>query len=321
MKGIADGVWPVMITPFTANNQIDYTAVEKIIDYYAASGCAGIFAVCQSSEMFFLNREERMELARFVIDHGHRKNLGVVVSGHVAESVEDQIAEAQQIVDMNADAYVFISNQFATQDESELVVKNRIQYLIDHIDCDCFGIYECPYPYKRVISPELLNWIANTGKFAFLKDTCCDLNMLKAKVEAVKGTPLKIFNANGSTMLESLKMGIAGYSGVMANFHADLWVWLCNHYRDPKESERVEKMMNFLGCASMVERQIYPVNCKYHMNLLGVPMTLVTRTRDPEELICGKVIKATAEEYPSSGILEIDQFYACEQMFRKSFFG
>lgn len=321
MKEIANGVWPVMITPFTADNKIDFVAVQGIIDYYAANGCAGIFAVCQSSEMFFLTKEERMELAKYVIEHGHEKGLGVVVSGHVAESVEDQIAEAQQIVDMGADSYVFISNQFAKPDESEEVAKERIQYLIDHIKADSFGIYECPFPYKRLISPELLKWIANTGKFAFLKDTCCDLDQLKAKCEAVKGTPLKIFNANGATMLESMRMGVVGYSGVMANFHADLWAWLCANFDNPAEAERVEKMMNFLGAASMVERQIYPVNCKYHMNLMGVPMTLVTRTRNPEELTNGKVTAATAEQYPSSAIIEIDQYYACEQMFRKAFFG
>lgn len=321
MKEIANGVWPVMITPFTADNKIDYVAVQGIIDYYATHGVTGIFAVCQSSEMLFLTKDERMELAKYVIDHGHAAGMGVVVSGHVAPAVEDQIAEAQQIVDMGADSYVFISNQFAKQDEGEDVVKERIQYLIDHINCDSFGVYECPLPYKRILSPELLGWMARTGKFAFLKDTCCDLDMLKAKAEAVKGTPLKIFNANGATMLESLRLGIAGYSGVMANFHSDLWAWLCENYDKPELAERVETMMNFLGAASMVECQVYPVNCKYHMNLMGVPMTLVTRSRNPLELTAGKVTAATAEQTPSSKIMEIDQYYACEQMFRKAFFG
>ena len=247
--------------------------------------------------------------------------MGVIASGHVAESVEDQIAEAQAIVDMGVDSYVFISNQFAAPDESEEVVKERIQYLIDHVQADSFGIYECPYPYKRVISPELLKWIASTGKFAFLKDTCCDLDILKAKCEAVKGTSLKIFNANAATLLESMRMGVAGYSGVMANFHSDLYAWLIENYQNPAEAERVEEMMAFLGATSMVECQVYPVNCKYHMNLMGVPMTLVTRTRKPDELTWNKVTTATAEQYPSSKIIEIDQFYACEQMFRKAFFG
>ena len=76
----------------------------------------------------------------------------------------------------------------------------------------------------------MLKWLADTGRFAFLKDTCCELDQIRAKCEAVKGTGLKIFNANGATLLESLRMGCAGYSGVMANFHTRFYAWLCQNY-------------------------------------------------------------------------------------------
>ena len=51
-KTIAGGVWPVMITPFTEDKKIDYDAVLRIIEWYDKNGVDGIFAVCQSSEMF-----------------------------------------------------------------------------------------------------------------------------------------------------------------------------------------------------------------------------------------------------------------------------
>lgn len=318
MKEIKNGVWPVMITPFTADNQIDYPAVKAIIDFYKESGCAGVFAVCQSSEMFFLTKEERLELAKVCIDYCHELGLGVVVSGHVAPAVEDQIAEAQAVIDMGADSYVFISNQFGAPEDSEEVVKERIAYLLDHIQGDSFGIYECPYPYKRVISPELLKWIASTGKFAFLKDTCSSLEMLKAKCEAVEGTDLKIYNANGATLLESMRMGVAGYSGVMANFHPDLYAWLCDHFADEDKQETVEQLMAFLGAASTIECQVYPINAKYHMNLCGVPMTLVSRTKDPDLLTFGLPTTVEGNPYASSKIIEIDQFYAVTNLIRKT---
>ena len=49
MEKIAKGVYPVMITPFTADNQVDWEAVDQIVEFYAKLGCDGIFAVCQSS--------------------------------------------------------------------------------------------------------------------------------------------------------------------------------------------------------------------------------------------------------------------------------
>lgn len=301
---IADGVWPVMITPFTQENKIDYDAVSRIIDWYDKKGVAGIFAVCQSSEMFELSSKERYELSKFIVKNAP-KHMGIIASGHVAEKVEDQIREAQDMIDLGIQSYVFISNQFAREDEGEEVARDRMEYLIDHIEADSFGIYECPAPYKRLISPELLKWCAGTGKFSFLKDTCCDLDQLKAKCDAVKGTDLKIFNANAATLLESLKMGCAGYSGVMANFHADLYVWLVDHYRE--EPDRAKIMMNFLGAASMTECQVYPVNSKYHMNLEGISMTTRSRRQD-HNLLTG------------SKKLEIEELHAITETFRQSFF-
>lgn len=304
MKIIANGVWPVMITPFTKENKIDYEAVLRIIEWYDNMGVAGIFAVCQSSEMFFLSREERLQLARFVISNAP-KHMEVIVSGHVAEKVDDQIREAREMLELGADSYVFIANQFAKEGEDDGVAQRKIEYLINRVEGNAFGIYECPVPYKRVLSPELLRWCADTGKFAFLKDTCCDLGQLQAKCEAVAGTPLKIFNANSATLLESLRMGCAGYSGVMANFHPDLYVWLCQNFE--KEPERAEEMLPFLGAASIVECQIYPVNAKYHMRLEGIKMELTTRTKDAALLT-------------SSKKMEIEQFYKVTQMFRRYFY-
>ena len=76
---IKSGVWPTMITPFTDAGEIDYGMVEKLIEWYIERGVAGIFAVCQSSEMFFLNDEEKVELAKFIVDHVNGR-VGVVAT-------------------------------------------------------------------------------------------------------------------------------------------------------------------------------------------------------------------------------------------------
>lgn len=276
-SSIAHGVWPVMVTPFTENNTIDYDGVLEILHWYEKQGVQGIFAVCQSSEMFFLSWEERLQLIKFIIKHAP-KGMGIIASGHVESNVDDQIRQAQAFIETGIDSFVFITNQFAKQGESEDVAKKRIEYLLENIEGESFGIYECPYPYKRLVSPDLLSWCAQTGKFGFLKDTCCSIPELKAKINAVAGTPLKVFNANAATLLESLKMGAGGYSGVMANFHANLYVWLCKHFKE--EPQKAAKVQDLLGMASIVECQYYPVNAKYHLGLEGLDVNLFSRVQD-----------------------------------------
>ena len=86
-KNFNNGVWPVMLTPFTDDNRVDYDSLEKLINWYIENGVAGLFADCQSSEMFFLSLEERVELARFIKEKAAGR-VPVVASGHISDMIE-----------------------------------------------------------------------------------------------------------------------------------------------------------------------------------------------------------------------------------------
>lgn len=275
IKTIPGGVYPTMITPFTEDNKVDYNAVEQMIGWYTGK-VDGIFAVCQSSEMFWLSFEERLELMRFIREHAP-KDMAIVASGHTAEQLDDQIEQAKRFIDTGIDSYVFISNRFAKEDESDDVFLENVDYVVNRIPQIALGIYECPYPYRRLLKPEVLGTLAQGGRFTFLKDTCCDAAVIRQKIEAAKGTPLKVFNANSASVLQTLRDGAAGFSGVMANFHPEIYRWLCQNFRE--QPEKAEQVQSFLGLASVVERQIYPTNAKYYLSLEGLDITPVTRSR------------------------------------------
>ena len=280
LKPIARGVYPTMITPYTADNKIDYNAVEQILNWYSDRGCAGVFAICQSSEIFFLSFEERYELLKFVMEHAP-ENLTVVASGHTADDLDTQLYEAQRFMELGAQGYVFISNRLAKQDESDDVFLKNVDRFLKALPDTAFGVYECPYPYKRLMQPKTLGKLARTGRFSFLKDTCCDLELIRQKLDAVKGTGLEIFNANGALLLESLKLGCAGYSGVMANFHPELYAWLCSNFET--QPEKAELVGAVLGFFSVAECQTYPINAKYYMGLEGLELGYTSRARSVEE--------------------------------------
>ena len=292
-----------MLTPFTENNEVDYEALGKLVDWYIEKGVNGLFADCQSSEMFFLSLEERVKIGEFVKKHADGR-VPVVTSGHISDSLEDQAKELTAIAGTGADAVILLTNRLAKENESDEVWLENLKKLLEMIPKDVpLGFYECPYPYKRIISPELLKWCANTGRFYFIKDTSCDIENMKAKLEVIKGTNLKLFNANTSTLLETLELGASGYSGVMANFHPELYVKLCNIYKE--DSSKARKIADFLTVASLIERQVYPVNAKFYQKSIGNFNSIMTRTRDIKEL-------------NATGILEIQQFVRFNEEFEKT---
>lgn len=275
------GLWPVMITPFTKEGQIDYASLEKLIAWYEGHGATGLFAACQSSEIFFLSLRERRDLVAFVKQHAH---VPVVASGHVSENVWDQIEELTAMREAGADALIMITNRLCVPGHAQDSIIPRLEMMLKHLPKDVpLGFYECPHPFKRLITDEELKWCAESGRFAFMKDTCCDMPTIARRIEILKGSPLHLFNANTTTFLDSLKAGGAGFSGVMMNFHMDLYRWLWDNWE--KEPEKARQVQDFLTVFSEIERQVYPVNAKYHLSAIeGVLADTHTRVK-PDTLL------------------------------------
>lgn len=221
---LPDGVWPTMITPFKKNQKtqqlsIDWPIVDRLVTWYIASGCSGIFTVCQSSEMFHLSNTERLELAEHVSSVVN-KRAAVVACGTFDGSIEDQARFIQKMA-KHVQAVVVITSMMAKKDDNDEVWKTNVKKLIALTPGVPLGLYECPQPYKRLLNPELLKWCAGTGRFFFHKDTCCQTTEIKAKVLAaasVPNCPFRFYNANVATLLVSLDFGGHGFSGISANF-------------------------------------------------------------------------------------------------------
>ena len=270
------GVWPVMLAPFTEDGQIDYHGLGELVEWYIANGSSGLFAVCQSTEMFCLTLEERVGYARFVKEKAAGR-VPVIASGHISDSFEDQAEELKAIAATGVDAVILITNRLARQDESDEVWMANLERLLAALPEDIkLGFYECPYPYKRLLTADMIRKCARTGRFYFLKDTCCDIGQIREKLKAADGTNMKLYNANTATLRESLLSGAAGYSGVMANMQCRLYARLCT---DPSGS-RMEELSDALTICALIERQVYPVNAKYYLQRCGLPITTVTRTKD-----------------------------------------
>ena len=279
-----------MITPYKKDGSIDYETAEKYVDWYFENGLDGIFAVCQSSEIFFLSLEERVELNRIVykrakeLEKKSGKNFVVVSSGHISETIEGQAEELTKIWESGTDALILITNRLDINNEGDDVFIENGNKLLSMLPPDAkLGFYECPYPYKRLVTPKILDWCKSTGRFTYMKDTCCDAKVIKERVEQLKGSGFKLLNANCQTLLQSMRDGGDGYCGIMANYHPALYSWLGSNF--DKEPEKAELIQSMIGTFGFTESALpYPLSAKYHMNLCGIPTENIARNRKSEEM-------------------------------------
>ncbi|MBR3997646.1 MAG: dihydrodipicolinate synthase family protein, partial [Clostridia bacterium] len=121
------GAYPTMITPYTDGGDIDWKAVEELTEWYWKRGCQGIFASCQSSEIWFLSEDDRVKLAetvkktadRLQAEDKSRAPMTVVASGHTSDDLDDQVRELTRIAGTGVDSVIFITNRFDIENTSD----------------------------------------------------------------------------------------------------------------------------------------------------------------------------------------------------------
>jgi 4-hydroxy-tetrahydrodipicolinate synthase len=206
-------VFPVMICTYTDDNKVDLNAVDALVQWYYDCGCEGIFTACLSTEIQHLTLEERIlvtdrvvKKANEIASNGGRK-MTIVASGHVSDDFDEQVKEITSIHATGVDAVILISNRFDIANTSEDKWIEDLKKLMNAIPKDItLGAYESPYPYKRLLTDKMLEFIASTKRFAFIKDTCCDAEEIAKRVKILEGSGCAIYNANAQTLLQTLPL-------------------------------------------------------------------------------------------------------------------
>ncbi|NIE56203.1 MULTISPECIES: dihydrodipicolinate synthase family protein [unclassified Burkholderia] len=273
-----EGIVPVMLTPFDDTGAIDYAGLERLIEWYLAHGADALFAVAQSSEMQFLSLAERAELARFVVERVAGR-VPVVASGHISDDLDAQAEELCAAAESGAQGVVLVTNRLDPQRKGSAALLDHLHRLLARLPSDLpLGLYECPAPYRRLLSDDELRACIDTGRFVMLKDVSCDLETVKRRVALAEGSPLKILNANAAIAWDAMKAGSAGFNGVFTNFHPDLYRWL--RTQGASNPALADELSTFLVVSAVSEALGYPALAKLYHQRIGTFASIRCRVID-----------------------------------------
>jgi 4-hydroxy-tetrahydrodipicolinate synthase len=268
---------PVMITPYKQNGQIDFEGVSRLMDFYLAAGVKGFFANCASSEMYALSPDERLALTRHVVKRVNG-TMSVVSTGSFGNTAEEKAEFAKKIYHTGVNGVITITSHFAKADESDEVLIKNYEKFFELTDNIPMGTYECPSPYKRILTPYSFKFLLGTGRMIYHKDTTIDFDKVKAKIELSKNSKLEFYDACVANTMYSLQAGAKGMSAISGNFYPEILVWMCNNSTNPDKQEDVKYMQGQLTKTEDLIGQNYPLGAKYFMQKRGVPIEVVSRT-------------------------------------------
>lgn len=276
MNNSKKGFIPVMLTPFNNDGSIDYKTLTTLTEMYLKSGVTGLFANCLSSEMFELSDAERLQLTKHVVDVVAGQ-VPIVATGTFEGTIQQQADFTNKIYGTGIDAVILISGLLAKENDPDAVFVDNVHQLLNLTPGVPTGFYECPVPYKRVLTASQLEDFVNTGRVVYHKDTCLDINQIKAKLSVVKNPDFGLYDAYMVHAIESLKAGSAGLSCIQGNFFPELIVWICDNYNNASKAEELVAVQQFLESNMGVMHEVYPIVAKYALQKRGLSISNFTR--------------------------------------------
>ena len=268
---------PVMLMPFTSSGAIDYPTLDRLIDYYIASGASGLFANCLSSEMFDLSPSEMIESVKHIVERV-KGRVPVVATGSFGQSLEQQADMIGKIHQTGVSGVIIITSLLASVLDSNVVFKENVEKLLALTGDIPVGFYECPVPYKRLMDPEFLAHIVESGRVKYYKDTSLDIHSVTQKVQkSAHQKDFELYDAYMVNAVASLEQGAAGLSCIQGNYFPELVVWLCDNYENPDLQDQVARVQAFFTDNMDVMHEHYPASAKYILNKRGLAMDLYCR--------------------------------------------
>jgi len=170
---VLEGIYTPLITPFHADGSIDYDALADLVERLVAAGVHGLISGGSTGENYAETVEERLDLARFILERAAGR-LPVLV-GTGAMRTPDSIALAQGARQMGADGLLLRTPPYSVPTERE----NALNALaIDRAADLPIVLYNYPGRMGVEMGREFLDRVGRSRNVIGIKESSGDINRL-----------------------------------------------------------------------------------------------------------------------------------------------
>lgn len=199
------GVFPALLTPFTADDKIDLDMYEKNLAAQLDAGVHGIIIGGSLGEASTITEKEKEELTEYSVEYLNGK---IPVIMNIAESrTSDAILQASNARKWGADGIMLLPPMRYKTDDKETIayfkaVANSTELPI--------MIYNNPHDYKIDTRPDMFDELVECENITALKESSRDVTNL-TRMKNRFGDRIKILCGVDTLAMEELCLGADGW--------------------------------------------------------------------------------------------------------------
>ena len=202
-----EGVYPALLTPFTANDDVDLPLFEKNLHAQLDAGVHGFIIGGSLGEASTLGTDEKIALLHSALDVCESS---VPVLVNIAEQATKQaIARAHEAEANGADGLMLLPPMRYPADARETVTYFKAVASETALP---IMIYNNPYDYKIMTTVAMFNELAELPNIQAVKESTRDLTNI-TRMRNAFGDRFKLMGGVDTLALEALLLGCDGWVG------------------------------------------------------------------------------------------------------------
>ena len=248
------GVFPALLTPFTADDKLDLAMFEKNLAAQVEAGVEGIIIGGSLGEASTISEKEKEELVEFSVEYLNGK---IPVILNVAESTtSNAVQQAINARKWGADGIMLLPPMRYKTDDRETIVYFKTVAKSTELPV---MIYNNPVDYKIDTRPEMFESLLECKNITALKESSRDVTNL-TRMKNRFGDRFKILCGVDTLAMEEICLGADGWvAGLVCAFPKET-VAIYNLVKAGKIGEATEIYRWFMP---MLELDIHPKLVQY----------------------------------------------------------
>jgi dihydrodipicolinate synthase/N-acetylneuraminate lyase len=244
LKGI---VVPI-VTPLTSDDMVDYDGLRRVVNHVIEGGVHIIFTLGSTGNFPAFSRDERVEIARTVVEETAGRVL--VVAGCTDSITRTTLMNVEALAPTGIDAFVLEPPYLFPCTDEDVLNHYRAVATASPLP---IVIYDNPGDTKVALNPQVVTHLAEDVKFLGIKDSSYDFVKFQQLLSCCGSPAFSILQGiealAGPSFLWGADGGVLAFANVLPSLCVALYE--AGHNGDLAETKRLQDKLN--GAYSMLK--------------------------------------------------------------------
>ncbi len=253
-----------LVTPFDDDDNVDYAALGRLIDFHADQGSDGLVIAGTTGESATLTRDEHAELIRRAVELA-RGRLPVI-AGTGSNSTAQTIDLSRAVGDAGVDGYLIVVPYYNKPTQEGLY--RHFTAVADAVDKPVV-LYNVPGRTVADLLPDTVGRLAEHERIVGIKEATGDMQRL-ADIRERVGDDFALLSGDDFTVLPFIRHGGHGVVTVSGNVAPRQMASLCRLAAEDRieAADELDGSLQPLNTALFLESNPIPV--KWALNAMGL---------------------------------------------------